>query len=113
MTFGTKWLLAWLFLIGIVFVAGSNCQNDIYSTSDCSKPFDTAAGVLFLVAVGGWILMPMMLGNGDRKQEASTTTGASNAEQLATIVSLRDQGQLSEDEYEAEKARILGGGGEG
>lgn len=108
MRFGTKWLLAWLVIAGIVFLTGTNCQNDLYSTSDCAKPYISISAILFWVGVGGWILMPFFLNNRDRKQDPSKEGGASNADQLATIVSLRDEGKLSEEEYEAEKARILG-----
>ena len=107
MSLRVKWVLACGLLAGVVLVAGMTCENDYYATSDCSTGYSRFLLIPVLLALGGWFLLPALISSDG---EESDRTQETNADQLATIARLRDEGKLSEGEYEAEKARILGAG---
>jgi len=44
----------------------------------------------------------------DRPIPASTTAGVGVADEVAKLVALRDAGELTEDEFAAQKAKLLG-----
>jgi len=76
-------------------------------------------GLLFLAPLGVWLLVDLFLipgvvasRNGDlmTRLNQSVRTPASAADELAKFATLRDAGAISDDEYEAQKLRLIGAG---
>lgn len=80
--------------------------------------FAAGAGFLLLIPLGIWLLVDLFMISGmvqehnralmNRLNQVSATTPVSAVDELAKFAELRDKGAISDSEYEAEKARLLG-----
>lgn len=119
----TLWLflfIAWLFLVVVVF-------RDIFISPDL-RPWAKALWILVVLLLAPMIgVLIYLIARGKKMHEryhgvqvehdegvsgyvASTATnGNSTADQLSNLAALHDRGHLTDDEYEAEKAKLLAG----
>ena len=76
-------------------------------------------GILFLIPVGIWLLVDLFLIPGMIQEHnaavmkrlntgVSATRQSSNVDDLAKFAALRDQGAITDGEFEVQKARLLG-----
>ena len=75
-------------------------------------------GIFLLIPLGIWLLVDLFLISGmvqehntalmNRLNASSRAPAGSKVDDLAKFAALRDSGAISEDEYQAEKARLLG-----
>lgn len=74
-------------------------------------------GILFLIPVAIWLLVDVFLISGMvedhnralmQRLNAAPKRAGSSVDELAKFAALRDQGAISDDEYEVQKRRLLG-----
>ncbi len=74
-------------------------------------------GLIFLLPLGIWLLVDLFLISGMvqahnielmHRLNASKATPASNVDELSKFAALKDQGAISDEEYEAQKRRLIG-----
>jgi type VI protein secretion system component VasK len=111
--------VAWIYLLIVVV-------TDIFRSDDMSG-WAKALWVLFVVIVPWLGILVYLIARGDKMsaraasdyqrrdeemrayvREAAGTSGQSTADELTKLAALRDSGTITADEFEQQKARLLG-----
>jgi type VI protein secretion system component VasK len=111
--------VAWIYLLIVVV-------TDIFRSDDLSG-WAKALWVLFVVIVPWLGILVYLIARGDKMsaraasdyqrrdeemrayvREAAGTSGQSTADELTKLAALRDSGTITADEFEQQKARLLG-----
>jgi hypothetical protein len=111
--------VAWIYLLIVVV-------TDIFRSDDLSG-WAKALWVLFVVIVPWLGILVYLIARGDEMsaraasdyrrrdeemrayvRDAASTSGASTADELTKLAALRDSGTITADEFEQQKAKLLG-----
>jgi hypothetical protein len=111
--------VAWIYLLIVVV-------TDIFRSDDLSG-WAKALWVLFVVIVPWLGILVYLIARGDKMsaraasdyrrrdeemrayvRDAASTSGASTADELTKLAALRDSGTITADEFEQQKAKLLG-----
>jgi type VI protein secretion system component VasK len=111
--------VAWIYLLIVVV-------TDIFRSDDLSG-WAKALWVLFVVIVPWLGILVYLIARGDKMsaraasdyqrrdeemrayvRDAAGTSGASTADELTKLAALRDSGTITADEFEQQKAKLLG-----
>ena len=111
--------VAWIYLLIVVV-------TDIFRSDDLSG-WGKALWVLFVVIVPWLGILVYLIARGDKMsaraasdyrrrdeemrayvRDAASTSGASTADELTKLAALRDSGTITADEFEQQKAKLLG-----
>ena len=112
------WFFLWIFLLVRVI-------SDVFRSQDLSG-WGKAAWIVLVIVLPFLGVLAYVVVRGHKMQEndrrqaeaadsafrsyvqSAAGTPASTADEIAKLAALRDQGHLSEEEYQAQKAKVLG-----
>jgi type VI protein secretion system component VasK len=120
------WTMLWFFLFVAWIYLLIVIVTDIFRSDDLSG-FSKALWVLFVIIVPWLGVLVYLIARGDKMsarnvaeyqrrdeemrtyvREAAGTSGASTADELTKLAALRDSGTITADEFERQKAKLLG-----
>lgn len=120
------WTMLWFFLFVAWIYLLIVIVTDIFRSDDLSG-FSKALWVLFVIIIPWLGVLVYLIARGDKMsarnvaeyqrrdeemrtyvREAAGTSGASTADELTKLAALRDSGTITADEFERQKAKLLG-----
>ena len=120
---GMFWTLLWFFLWIAWIVILIRVIADIFRSHDLGG-FSKALWAIFVIIIPWLGVLVYLIARGDKMRERSVADAQardsqmrdyvrdaagtpSTAEEISKLASLRDQGVLSDDEFQAQKAKLL------
>ncbi len=120
--FDVIWSIFWLFLMVAWFWVMISVVSDIFRSKDLNG-FSKAVWIAFVILLPWLGVLAYLVAHGDKMQEHNvealnkledaqrdyirSVASVSSADELERLVALKDKGHLTDEEFAAQKAKVL------